>query len=982
MLRRLLLESLFLAASAVAAADEGALERQFSGSIRPLVTKYCAECHGAEEPEAKLDLTRFREAGDVARKHSTWLAVLERVEAGDMPPKDAESQPTEGERKQLVEWIRAFRMADAEKNAGDPGVVPARRLNNAEFNNTIRDLTGHDLSPAKDFPVDPANEAGFDNSAESLAMSPALAKKYVDAARFVGEHLVLKPQGIAFAAHPVMTDTDRDKYCVRRIVDFYLKQPTDYAAYFQAAWRYKYRAALGEAGASLEAVAASEKVSPKYLAMVWEALEGERFEVGPMGKLQGMWRGLAGPGPVSNGDAAAGIAHPTVRVGVLEMRDFVVVLRRKLEPAVKGLKVSGIHEGSQCFVLWKNRQYAANRRTFDRGALVESDSEAATKADANLVVPKEPAERARYEASFAKFCDLFPDAFYVSERGRDYVGKPREQQEKGRLLSAGFHSMMGYFRDDGPLCDMVLSDAERRELDKLWNELDFIANAPARQHIGFLWFERTDSRWLRDEEFDFSRPEHTDCTSEAKIRLLAERYLAKAIDRGAAAVEREAIRFHFAEMNQRIRAVEEARRAAEPTHLAAILEFAERAFRRPLEASEREELLAFYQSLRRDELTHEEAAQDLLVSILLSPRFCYRTDLIIEAGEARRALSDVELASRLSYLLWASTPDEALMAAARRGELRQPGVLAAQARRMLQDERVRGLALEFGGNWLDFRRFDQHNAVDRERFPTFTNELREAMFEEPVRYIVDLVQRDGSVLDFLYGRHTLVNGVLAEHYDLPDTVLGRDEWSRIDDATSAGRGGLLPMAAFLTQNSPGLRTSPVKRGYWVVRRLLGERIPAPPPNVPELPADESKLELSLRETLAKHREHASCAGCHERFDSFGLVFEGYGPIGERRERDLGGRPVETAATFPGGANGTGIEGVLAYIKAHREADFVDNLCRKLVSYGLGRTLLPSDDSTIVQMREKLAADGYRFSSLVESIVASPQFLTKRSSGEH
>src|SRR5262249_29489468 len=155
-------------------------------------------------------------------------------------------------------------------------------------------------------------------------------------------------------------------------------------------------------------------------------------------------------------------------------------------------------------------------------------------------------------------------------------------------------------------------------------------------------------------------------------------------------------------------------------------------------------------------------------------------------------------------------------------------------------------------NWLDVRRFEQHNSVDRGRFPTFTNELRQAMYEEPVRFFVDLIQNDGSVLDFLYARHTFVNGALAEHYELPDMGLGRDAWMRLDDAADCGGGGLLPMAVFVTQTAPGLRTSPVRRGYWVVRRILGERIPAPPPNVPELPADESKLELPLRETLARH----------------------------------------------------------------------------------------------------------------------------------
>jgi hypothetical protein len=210
----------------------------------------------------------------------------------------------------------------------------------------------------------------------------------------------------------------------------------------------------------------------------------------------------------------------------------------------------------------------------------------------------------------------------------------------------------------------------------------------------------------------------------------------------------------------------------------------------------------------------------------------------------------------------------------------------------------------------------------------------------------------------------------------------REDWVRIEHADKYGRGGLLPMSVFLTANSPGLRTSPVKRGYWVVRRVLGERIPPPPAVVPELPNDEKTLgDLTLRETLVKHREDKTCAGCHARFDSLGLVFEGYGPVGERRENDFGGRPVDTHAIFPGGSEGSGLAGLLNYVHAHRENDFIDNLCRKLVAYGLGRTLLPSDDALIEQMRTKLAANGYRFGTLIECIVSSPQFRTKRTEPE-
>jgi hypothetical protein len=347
-------------------------------------------------------------------------------------------------------------------------------------------------------------------------------------------------------------------------------------------------------------------------------------------------------------------------------------------------------------------------------------------------------------------------------------------------------------------------------------------------------------------------------------------------------------------------------------------------------------------------------------------------------GASVAPLSDHALASRLSYFLWASMPDAELLRHADAGDLDRADVLVAQTRRMLKDPRVRGLATEFGGNWLDFRRFDEHNAVDRERFPAFDNALRQAMFEEPVQLMLDVFRGNGSVLDFLYARHTFVNPVLAKHYGMPDVTGGSDRWVRVDDAQQYGRGGLLPMAVFLTKNAPGLRTSPVKRGYWVVKQLLGEHIPPPPAAVPELPRDEATMELPLRDMLARHRQDKMCSGCHARFDSLGLVFEGYGPVGERRSADSSGRAVDVSATFPGGTTGAGLDGLRAYVRAHRQNDFADALSRKLLAYALGRSLILSDDLLIDAMRARLVKENYRFGSLVESIVSSKQFLTKRS----
>ena len=968
-----------LLASPAVRADEAAVADPMKSEIVPFLKSYCLDCHSTEQAEAKLDLSGFRLSSDIAKGHQIWNEVIHRIEAGEMPPANHEPRPSAEESFDFVDQVTTILKAEATRNAGDPGDVPIRRLSNAEFNYTIRDLTGVDIRPTKEFPVDPANEAGFDNSAESLTLSPALMNKYLAAAREVVQYLVLKPHGFDFAPHPVMTDTDRDKYCVNRIVNFYNQQPTDYTDYFLAAWNV--REVGGDALTVIPQIAADHKLSPKYLGTVWNILTDTKDDVGPIQQLRSMWDDL--PTDLD--------AQQAAREGCQRMDEFVTSIRRSLEPKVTGLNVEGVHNGSQTFVLWKNDQYAANRRQYSPDALIENPEAAPEDpVDATLVLASSDEERTQQHQAFERFASVFPDAFYISERGRDYVGVPREKQEKGRLLSAGFHSMMGYYRDDAPLCDLILNDDEKIELDALWQELDFITSAPMRQYTGFVWFERTDSTWLRDPEFDFARAEDHNVTSEDMIHKLRDGYLAKAERNGGTEIPLKAIRDFFDNINRQVRWVEAARIEAESSHLQALAEFAARCYRRPLTDSEREELRTFYTLLRNDDgLTHEEAIQDSIVSLLVSPRFFYRTDLAgsvndsrladsVSADASKRAsLSNLELASRLSYFLWSSMPDEQLLQTAVTGQLHEPAVLRVEIQRMLQDARSRALAVEFAGNWLGFRRFEEHNSVDRERFPQFTDELRSAMFEEPVRFLEDLIRHDRSVLDCLYADHAFVNTALAKHYGI-EFPSGGNEWARVDRVGTSGRGGLIPMSVFLTQNSPGLRTSPVKRGYWVVRRLLGEHIPAPPPNVPDLPEDESRLgELTLADALAKHREHASCAGCHNRFDSIGLVFENYGPIGELRTLDLGDRPVQTSAIFPDGSTGSNLNDLQKYLKTHREQDFVDNLCRKLLAFGLGRTLLLSDDLLVDAMQQKLHDNDYKVTSLIETIVLSPQFLTRR-----
>ena len=280
-----------------------------------------------------------------------------------------------------------------------------------------------------------------------------------------------------------------------------------------------------------------------------------------------------------------------------------------------------------------NRQGAAHHRILNPKVLIPADTAnpAAKGYDPDLVIPAEGAARAAAMAALEKFCDVFPAAFLVSERTSTWLAK----NQTGRLLSAGFHSAMGYFRDDRPLYELILDDDGRRELDELWRELDFVTNAPARQLAGFVWFERTDSDFMLSSEFNHLRAEDQDLASEAKFAELRRLYEAKVAASGVAPDVRAMVTLYFDELGSAIRWTEQARREAEPRHRESLVAFAARAYRRPLEAAERQDLLAFYSRLRKDGLTHEDAMRDGVASVLVSPQFLYRVDLARTAAPSR-----------------------------------------------------------------------------------------------------------------------------------------------------------------------------------------------------------------------------------------------------------------------------------------------------------------------------------------------------------
>jgi hypothetical protein len=335
-------------------------------------------------------------------------------------------------------------------------------------------------------------------------------------------------------------------------------------------------------------------------------------------------------------------------------------------------------------------------------------------------------------------------------------------------------------------------------------------------------------------------------------------------------------------------------------------------------------------------------------------------------------ISPHELASRLSYFLWASLPDGDLRQAADAGALMDPQVLAYQVRRMLRDAKSRALAEEFGGQWLQIRALE---SVTRhsDRFPDFDDYLKFSMRRETELFVDGIIREDRSVLDFIDGRYSYLNERLAKHYGILD-VAG-PAFRRVD-LTDTPRGGVLTHGSVLTVSSYATRTSPVLRGKWVLENLLNAPPPEPPVDVPTL--DDAKIgtSVSMRAQLEAHRRNPSCAACHRRMDPLGFGLENFDAVGAWRVVD-GNLPIDASGELPDGLTFTGPEELRRIISAEREA-FVRALTSKLLTYALGRGLEPYDMRTVDRIAGQMPHHDYRFSGLVLEIVSSPPFSFRRS----
>ncbi|MBV6431095.1 MAG: hypothetical protein IANPNBLG_01217 [Bryobacteraceae bacterium] len=400
--------------------------------------------------------------------------------------------------------------------------------------------------------------------------------------------------------------------------------------------------------------------------------------------------------------------------------------------------------------------------------------------------------------------------------------------------------------------------------------------------------------------------------------------------------------------------------------------FARRAFRRPVTAIETERFLKYALLARSKGEAPEAALRYSLEAILISPQFLFRIERDPGPnGAAAHPLNDFELATRLSYFLWSSMPDEQLFQLASKGRLRDPAILEQQTRRMLADGRFSAFASNFVGQWLELRNLNEVKPAP-EKFPAFDNELRAAMKTETMLFFESVVKEDRSILDFIDANYTFLNERLAKHYGIPG-VTGSG-FRRVELSTPQ-RGGLITMASVLTVSSYPTRTSPVIRGKYLLENFLNAPPPPPPPNVPNLEDSGVGITGTLRQQMEKHRANPMCAACHLKMDALGFGLENYDAIGSWRDKD-GNFAVDASGALPGGKTfSTPAE--LKRILLTNKDDFARCLTEKMLTYALGRGLEKSDRTFVRQIVSRLAADDYRFSRLVLEIVKSPPFRMRR-----
>lgn len=970
----------------------------------------CYECHNPKKTKGEVDLQQFAADPQLAKHFEVWLKVKDTIENGDMPPPKAH-QMSDQENKTLLGWVNGELDALAAAQSGDPGPVTMRRLTNAEYDYTIRDLTGHDYSLAKEFQTDGGGGEGFSNTGDVLFMSPAALDKYFGAARKVADFATIMPgTGIVFNSQRIgLRGPEQVKAQAQQALYVWYQQkaapflPKDFddmreADYMVACWKHKHFKT------PLEQLAKEGGLQLPFL-QNWNTLVNatepkSRF----LDLTRVAWRELPAPDAAKPGQVPQAVIDGAKAIqtqllswnnpkkpgsGVQrQQQDADGIRAYPLNIDVKGKKQAFLcigddgdgnkgdialitkldlktTKGPLLYMDWLNKQMGEDQKAL-----------AATPPPANAEALKQRiAELEKVKAAFGKHPQgrqIEPGVLAIAAPLAFTLPLP----ENATWLHAEARlDLQNPDINDGTI-QWALTTDKPRDVTKI---------IPG---VLTVWKTQTDAARRTMGDFNIMKQAFPDMyerrleevasnlyrrTPGITVYYFSDDQLGQLLgpkDRDYLAAMKKDFGYTA---NPKLNPQQQ--KEFDSALLGHLRYFAGRAWRRPLTPEEGQKLDALYFEGRKKELDRESAAREVVVRVLVSPFFLFKAETLPLAsnptGDVK--LNAHELASRLSYFIWASQPDWELRKAADDGSLLKPEVLAAQTKRMLRDRKANALAKEFAGQWLKFNGFDEKSTVDEKKYPEFTTEIRNDMQRETIEFFSHLVRDDRNVGDIIGGDYSFLNERLAKFYGVPG-VTGGD--FREVKVAQQHRGGLLGMGAILTKTSRPNRTSPVVRGDYLYQVVLGFSSPPPPPNVPKLP-DSAVKPASLREALMVHRTDAACAVCHERIDPLGFALESFDPIGRFRTADETGGKIDDTGELKDGTKFQGLPGLRDYLKKN-EANFTAQFCRKLLGYALGRQTMPSDKSLLAKMQATLKQNGGKFSAAVLEVVNSRQFLNRRS----
>ncbi len=987
----------------------------FSEDINPVLDKYCVQCHGPEEQKAGLRLDSINPDLVKGPDAATWRGMLDMINSGEMPPKE-EEQLSDEERRMLVDWITAsVQNAIKIKKSSQAAVI--RRLTKKQYTNSLNNLLSVSVDFGDVLPDDEKSEMGFSNNGHELQISPLHIEYYKQIAREALDKAITpveKPKstrykikfgkGIGqelpsamirgYQSAPIHSDDFIVEILDENGLPIQPKDSTEEAYYTEV----KQNIGVGMRGSHADRYEVVENGVILYSAVPHKEVSPKSWQ-GPSPNLKLLVKDYF---PM-DGDfefrvkASKGYQEHEKKEGLISLR--------KVEPAEK--MESTITLRSNAF---KNKRNLIRKGKYT----VSEDLTNYSYAKATFVAPKTGYYQIDFSHPYAAqdgmpSINIRLDQFRLQERlhlekpeGEDlhmvtpltlaYLEEGKHSLEIGGRFFVGFGEVIVTpFPDDHPVAVQLDSEEEesKQKYDMASPIMRVFAGTRTDDGIDYKNFDDFRNVINSDSARQYIFSGRLEDLPIPVIDTLETEILANIMGMGVwndylVKDNRDSgppLLIHEIEFEAPYHSVWPPKShtdiffdspdvADKEKYTSQVLsKFMENAFRRPLEKGEVETYMEFWRVVKDDYARYEDGVKEVLVAILCSPNFIY-------LAEPEEGTSDDEreffLASRLSYFLWDSPPDQELLALADRGKLHRKKELKKQVQRMLQDDRIWAMVRNFSKEWL---RIDRHESMSTNvnEYEDYSRFVKRDMAEETYHFVHHVLDCNMYLGNLIESDFAMLNQNLAEFYGI-DGVKG-NHFRPVALAPDSHRGGLLSQGSFLSGHSDGTQAHAIKRAVWLRSRILGDRPPDPPPNVPELDPETPGFEkLTLKEQLFLHRNKVSCMDCHAKIDPYGIVFENYNAVGLFQDLASNGNPIDTKAELPDGKVVDGIDEIKAYILNEKIDDFTRSLVKHLFAYAVGRDITFVDEPEIESIVGAVREDGYRFQSVFENIITSKSFV--------